>query len=72
MNISEVAAYIKLAKANVYNLTHRNTIPHYKNGKRLYFKKEKIEKWIFYNKIKTSEDIKKETLEYLCKNSLRS
>jgi excisionase family DNA binding protein len=72
MNISEVAAYIKLAKATVYSLTHRNTIPHYKNGKRLYFKKEEIDKWMFSNKIKTGEDIKKETLEYLSKNSFTS
>jgi excisionase family DNA binding protein len=68
MNISEVAAYIKAAKTTVYGMTHRNTIPHYKSGKRLYFKKEEIDEWIFSKRIKTRDDIENEAMEYLRKN----
>jgi hypothetical protein len=63
MNVSEVAAYIK-----VYGMTHFNTIPHYKNGKRLYFKKSEIDEWIFSKRIKTRDDIENEAMEYLRKN----
>jgi len=57
MNISEVAKYIKVAKTSIYGMTHRNTIPHYKSGKRLYFKKSDIDEWIFSKRIKTRSDI---------------
>ncbi len=68
MNISEVAAYIKVAKATIYGMTHRNTIPHYKKGKKLYFKKSEIDEWIFSKRIKTNLDIENEAMEYIRKN----
>ncbi|MBC7523673.1 MAG: helix-turn-helix domain-containing protein [Flavobacterium sp.] len=68
MNISEVATYIKVAKTTIYGMTHRNTIPHYKNGKKLYFKKSEIDKWIFSKRIKTNLDIENEAMEYIRKN----
>jgi excisionase family DNA binding protein len=68
MNISEVAAYIKVAKTTIYGMTHRNTIPHYKNGKKLHFKKSEIDEWIFSKRIKTNLDIENEAMEYIRKN----
>ena len=68
MNISEVAKYIKVAKTSIYGMTHRNTIPHYKNGKKLYFKKSDIDEWIFSKRIKTRNDIQEEAMEYIRKN----
>jgi excisionase family DNA binding protein len=71
MNISEAATYIKVAKTTIYGMTHRNTIPHYKSGKKLYFKKKDIDEWIFSNRIKTKDDIEKEAMEYIRKNPRR-
>ena len=71
MNIFEVASYIKVKKCTVYGMTHRNTIPHYKNGKHLYFKKLHIDVWIFFNRNKTKVDIEKEAMEYIIKNPRR-
>lgn len=71
MNISEVAKYIKVAKTSIYGMTHRNTIPHYKSGKRLYFKKADIDEWIFSKRIKTRSDIEEEAMEYIRKNPRR-
>ena len=68
MNIAEVAAYIKVAKATIYGMTHRNTIPHYKNGKKLFFKKSEIDEWIFSKRIKTNLDIENEAMGYIRKN----
>jgi excisionase family DNA binding protein len=71
MNIAEVATYIKVAKTTIYSMTHRNTIPHYKNGKKLYFKKSDIEEWIFSNRIKANLDIEREAMAYIRKNPRR-
>jgi excisionase family DNA binding protein len=71
MNISEVATYIKVAKTTIYGMTHRNTIPHNKNGKKLYFKKSDLDEWIFSKRIKTNFDIEREAMEYIRKNPRR-
>lgn len=68
MNISEVAIHIKVATTTIYGMTHRNTIPHYKNGKKLYFKKSEIDEWVFSKRIKTNLDIENEAMEYIRKN----
>lgn len=39
MNIEQVASFVGLFKATVYSLIHQRKIPHFKVGKRLYFKK---------------------------------
>jgi hypothetical protein len=49
-------------------MTSSNDIPHYKSGKRLYFKKSEIDEWVFSNRIKTNDDIEKEAMEYIRKN----
>ena len=49
-------------------MTSSNNIPHYKSGRRLYFKKSEIDEWIFSKKIKTNDDIKKEAMKYIHKN----
>jgi excisionase family DNA binding protein len=68
MNISEVANYIKAAKSTIYGLTHKNTIPYYKLGKKLYFKKSEIDEWINSKKRKTKNDIEDAANEYMSKN----
>ena len=71
MDIAEVAAFIKLTKPTIYGLTHQNTIPYYKNGKKLYFRKSEIVEWLFSKRIKTQHDIDMEVNEYLLKNPIR-
>lgn len=65
MNVSEVAKYLNTNVPSIYGLTSRAEIPHYKIAKKLYFKKEEIDEWIFSKKIKTNLDIEKEVDEYL-------
>lgn len=40
-------------------------IPHYKLGKRLYFRKEEMDAWINKGKVKTQEEISAEADAYL-------
>ncbi|RDI56277.1 helix-turn-helix domain-containing protein [Flavobacterium glaciei] len=68
MNVKEVSKYLNLSVSAIYKLTSTSEIPHYKNGKRLYFKKEDIDEWIFSKRIKTNDDIEKEAMDYIRKN----
>lgn len=68
LDVKQVASYLKVTKSAIYKLTSMSVIPHYKNGKRLYFKKSDIDEWIFSKRIKTNDDIEKEAMEYIRKN----
>ena len=68
MDVKDLSEYLKLSVSAIYKLTSTSEIPHYKNGKRLYFKKEEIDEWIFSKRIKTRDDIENEAMEYLRKN----
>ncbi len=71
MDVKDLSVYLKLSISAIYKLTSTSEIPHYKSGKRLYFKKEDIDEWIFSNRIKTRDDIDKEAMEYIRKNPRR-
>jgi excisionase family DNA binding protein len=68
MDVKDLSEYLKLSVSAIYKLTSTSEIPHYKSGKRLYFKKEEIDEWIFSKRIKTRDDIENEAMEYLRKN----
>jgi excisionase family DNA binding protein len=71
MDIKDLAVYLKMSVSAIYKLTSSSEIPHYKSGKRLYFKKEDINEWIFSRRIKTNDDIEKEAMEYIRRNPRR-
>ncbi len=68
MDVKDLSEYLKLSVSAIYKLTSTSEIPHYKSGKRLYFKKKEIDEWIFSKRIKTRDDIENEAMEYLRKN----
>ena len=70
LNIDQVSDFIGLSKSSVYGLTHKRIIPHYKNGKRLYFNKSEIVDWITSCKVVTNEDMRMNVDEYLFKNRI--
>ena len=53
MSLNQLCEYCGLTKSYVYKQTSTREIPHYKIGKRLYFKKLEIDEWLFKAKIKT-------------------
>ena len=71
MDVKDLSEYLKLSVSAIYKLTSTSEIPHYKSGKRLYFKKEDINEWIFSRRIKTNDDIEKEAMEYIRRNPRR-
>ncbi|UOK42117.1 MULTISPECIES: excisionase family DNA-binding protein [Flavobacterium] len=70
MDLKEVTAYLKSSSSAIYKLTSSNGIPHYKNGRKVCFKKSEIDDWVFSKRIKTMDEIEAEAMEYI-RNSPR-
>jgi excisionase family DNA binding protein len=51
MNITQVANFLSVSKDTIYRKTSNIQIPYHKNGKRLYFKRSEIIKWIEAGKV---------------------
>ena len=68
MNTDEVADFVGISKSTIYGLTHNGLIPHYKRGKRLYFKTVEIEEWITANRGYNRKEIEARANEYLLRN----
>ncbi len=46
MSLQETALFLNLAKQTVYGFTSKQQIPFIKKGKKLYFQKSELEKWL--------------------------
>ena len=46
MNIEEAADYIDRPKSYLYGQTHKNQISHIKKGRKLYFRKDDLDKFL--------------------------
>ncbi len=57
LDIHEVALLTGFTVAHLYQLTSRREIPHYKKGKKLYFNKEEVERWMTSKKVLTNQEI---------------
>ena len=57
LNISEAASYLKLAKQTLYQFTSERSIPFIKKGKKLYFSKDSLEKWLLEGKKKSRKEL---------------
>tara|TARA_R110001606_G_scaffold236192_2_gene384178 strand:- start:13518 stop:13844 length:327 start_codon:yes stop_codon:yes gene_type:complete len=57
MDITQITAYLNVSKSFIYKMTSSNNIPHSKKGKKLYFDKEIVTKWVLENKISTQEEM---------------
>jgi excisionase family DNA binding protein len=60
VDLSEAVAITGLARPTLYTLTSRRGIPHFKRGKKLYFKRSELEAWLLQNRRKTLAEIKTE------------
>ena len=72
MGVKELSEYLKLSDSAIYKLTSTSQIPHYKSGKKLYFKKEDIDKWLETKRIKTIDELEEIAFDYLNKKTKRN
>ena len=53
LTVDDVCKILGLKRGSVYNLTHRQGIPYYKRGQRIYFDRNEIDEWIRTDRRKT-------------------
>ncbi len=53
MSLKEAAIFLNLAQQTVYGFTSKQQIPFIKKGKKLYFRKSELEKWLMEGNIKS-------------------
>jgi excisionase family DNA binding protein len=66
LSFEEAVAYTGFAESYMYKLTSARKIPHSKpNGKKIFFDKELLDKWLLRNPIATAEQINAEASTYI-------
>ncbi len=57
MSLKQASEFLDLAPQTLYGHTSRRTIPHYKKGKKIYFKREELLEWLTQSKRKTTNEL---------------
>ena len=67
LNLNQAAEYVSLSKSAIYKKTSERNIPHFKKGKKLYFKKRELDNWLTSMKISTKDEIDQAATDYIIK-----
>ncbi len=68
LTIKEACVHLGLSRSHLYKLTSKKQIPHFcPGGRRLYFKREELDNWMLQNRQKSTAELEKETLDYICR-----
>ena len=65
LNIKQVSELLNLAVPTLYSFTSKNILPHFKQGKKLYFKRSELLKWVEEGKIKSKAEIENDATTYI-------
>lgn len=65
LDVEEVALMLNVSKSRIYHLVSSRNIPHYKQGKKVYFKKSEIEEWKLQDRIPTNAEIDSKASTYI-------
>ena len=57
LGIEETALFTGFSVRGIYEMTSKKRIPHYKQGGRVFFKKEELVAWMTERRIKTDSQI---------------
>ena len=69
LNFNEAAVYLEISHSHLYKLTSTYTIPAYKpNGKKLYFNRQELNKWLLSNRQTSISDIEEEVSQFKLKS----
>lgn len=65
LNLNQAAEYVSLSKSAIYKKTSERSIPHFKQGKKLFFKRSELDDWLTQNQIPTHAEIEQMASEYI-------
>jgi predicted DNA-binding transcriptional regulator AlpA len=57
LGVDEAASFLGIAKATLYGKCSKLMVPHFKQGKKLYFRQSELSKYLQSGKRKTIQDI---------------
>jgi excisionase family DNA binding protein len=57
LSLKEASLFLNLASQTIYGFTSKREIPFIKKGKKLYFQKSVLEKWLLEGKCKSKAEI---------------
>lgn len=60
LSIHQAAEYVNLSPQTLYGFTSKRKIPFIKKGKKLYFKKDDLDKWLERGRQKSKDEIQDE------------
>jgi excisionase family DNA binding protein len=72
LNFEETMFLTGYKSDELYKKTRERTIPHYKSGKRLYFKREEVLDWMLRNKVNTKEEINALATKYMFNHKIKN
>lgn len=64
LGIEETALFTGFSVRGIYEMTSKKRIPHYKQGGRVFFKKEELVEWMTERKVKTESQLNSEAETY--------
>lgn len=68
LDFTKASKYLNVSKSYLYKLTSKNLIPYYKpSGKKIFFEKSELNKWILKGRIATITEIELEAEKILSK-----
>ena len=68
IDVEEACQFLNLAKPTLYRYTSKGTIPHFKKGRKLYFRRSELLAWVDEGRQNTVEQEKIRLDKYLSKN----
>ena len=69
LTLKEAAAFLDFSRSYLYRLTSQGRVPCYKpEGKRVYFDRADLVKWLKRNRIRPQEEIAEEAATYIVNN----
>lgn len=66
LSFTEACKYLDVSKSALYKMTCKNLITHFKpNGKKIYFRKSDLSKWLFRVQKRAVDQIEQDALNYV-------
>ncbi|MFL0170183.1 helix-turn-helix transcriptional regulator [Tenacibaculum maritimum] len=66
LTVEDATVYLQLSKSCLFKMTSKREIPFYKpGGKKIFFKKEELDQWIFNSRVESTSDIESDIEHYL-------
>ena len=72
LDVKQAAEFLRLKITTLYEKTSEKTIPHFKKGKKLYFKRDELQAWVLDGKVKTNDEIESQAASYAMRKRLKN